>query len=415
MKGGEIVARNRATAGTPHVTRRQMLYLAGVSAFGSLLAACSAPAAPTPAPTSAPAPTAAPKPATAASPAAAPASAASPAVAASPAAAASPATAASPVAAAPTAVQVNLQAAKSEGKAVGYGVLIDSQWKALDDLSQSKLGIPVENYRGNDAQVETRLTTEKDAGQNLVDFVASESIYLDPLVPGGYLQKMPPELLNRVPDKWRDPKGYWAVFTLFPVTVIYNTQLVPASDAPKALQDLLDPKWKGKIAVSDPTLNLTFLRWFYVVQQQMGKDKAETFFKGLAAQSPTMFQSGLTTSTNINQGQFALGIGFMTHVLSVGGKNGHMDYMRQDPMPVGNGALAWASKPPHPNALLAVSDLFLSHDYLQASGDLGYPITVPGIKSAIPGADSLNYVQMPDLPKDQADAFTQYLKGIFTS
>ncbi len=385
---------------SPDLIRRRLLHLSSLGAIGSLLAACSSPAAPAPTagPTTAPAapkPTA-PSPSGAGSPAAAPAS-----VAATPAAS--------------SALEVNLQAAKAEGKAVGYGVLIDSQWKALTDLSQAKLGIPVENYRGNDAQVETRVETEKDAGQHLVDFVVSESVYLETMIPGGYLQKLPPELLNRVQEKWRDPKGYWAVFTLFPVTVIYNTQLVSASDAPQTLQDLLNPKWKGKLAITDPTLNLTFLRWFYVVQKQMGTDKADAYFKALAAQNPTMFQSGLTTSTNINQGQFPIGVGFMTHVLSVGGPNGHMDYMKMNPMPVGNGALAWATKPPHPNALLAVSDLFFSHDYLQASGNLGYPITAPGIKSAIPGADSLNYEEMPDLPKNQADDFTKYLKGIFAS
>jgi ABC-type Fe3+ transport system substrate-binding protein len=33
--------------------------------------------------------------------------------------------------------------------------------------------------------------------------------------------------------------------------VLYNTDLVPAADAPKTLDDLLHPKWKGKIALPD--------------------------------------------------------------------------------------------------------------------------------------------------------------------
>jgi hypothetical protein len=123
-----------------------------------------------------------------------------------------------------------------------------------------------------------------------------------------------------------------------------------------------------------------------------------------------MFESGLTVSTNVNEGQFPLGIGFMTHVLSVGGPNGHLAFMPQNPMPAGNAALALASKPPHPQASRALGDLFLSKDFLQASGDLGYPITVPGVKSAIPGADEQNYELLPELSKETFDDMAAYLK-----
>lgn len=371
-------------------SRRAFLRSAVLPVGLVLLAACG-PTGGSPAPTSAPA--APPKPV----PTSNPISLATPA-------------GATPAAAAPTA-QLDLAAVKAEGKVVGYGVLVDSQWQALDQAAQQKLGIPVENFRGADPQVSSRLVTEKDGGRDLVDFVVSESIYLNRLTT--YLDKLPAEFLTRVPDKWRDPNGYWAIFTLFPTTVIFNTQLVPAADAPKKLEDVLDPRFKGKIAITDPTLNPTFLRWFAVIQRQMS-DKAEDFFKGLASQNPTMFQSGLTVSTNVNEGQFALGFGFMTHVLSVGGKNGHLDYIRQDPMPTANGALSWANKPPHPNAQRALTDVFLSKDYLQASGDLGYPITVPGVTSAIPGADTLNYEELPDLPADQLNSLSQYFKGIFS-
>jgi iron(III) transport system substrate-binding protein len=367
------------------ITRRVFLQAAGL-----LLVAACGPSGSAPAPTAASRPTA-PAPAPTSNPISL-----------------APAPGATPAAAAPTA-QVDLAAARAEGKVVGYGVLVDSQWQALDQASQQKLGVPVENFRGADPQVSSRLVTEKDGGRNLVDFVVSESVYLNRLT--SYLDKLPPEFMQRVPEKWRDPNGYWAIFTLFPTTVIFNTQLV--QDAPKKLEDVLDPRFKGKIAMTDPTLNPTFLRWFSVIQRQMG-DKAEDFFKGLAAQNPTMFQSGLTVSTNVNEGQFALGFGFMTHVLSVGGKNGHMDYLHQDPMPTANGALSWANKPAHPNALRALTDVFLSKDYLQASGDLGYPITVPGVTSAIAGADSLNYAELPDLPQDQLATLSQYFKGIFS-
>ncbi|MFH1739079.1 MAG: extracellular solute-binding protein [bacterium] len=50
----------------------------------------------------------------------------------------------------------------------------------------------------------------------------------------------------------RDPQYYWLAAFLSPVVIIYNQQRVPAHEAPKDWDDLLDPKWKGKIIIRDP-------------------------------------------------------------------------------------------------------------------------------------------------------------------
>lgn len=307
---------------------------------------------------------------------------------------------------------VNTAAIKSEGKAVGYGVLVDSQWKTLSDQMQKKYGVPVENFRGDTGAVISRINTEEQAGKHLWDMVVVEKPFQDQLQSQGYLQKLPGEQLNRFPEKWRDPKGYWVTFTLFPMTVIYNTDLVPKGQEPKSLDDLTDPKWKGKIAMTDVTLNEAFIRWFQVIRDKKGA-QADTFFKALAANNPTFFQSGLTVSTNVNQGQYPLGVGFMTHVLSVGGSNGHMAFMKQDPMPSTSGAFSLSANVPHPNTAAAMSDLFLSSEFLQASGDLGYPITLPGVKSAIAEANGLNYEDVPELASDKFNSAQSYFKGIF--
>lgn len=306
----------------------------------------------------------------------------------------------------------NLQAIKSEGKAVGYGVLVDSQWKTLNGLMQKRYGVPVENFRGDTGAVVGRIDTEEQAGKHLWDMVVLEGAYQDGLASQGYLQKLSPDLMGRFPEKWRDPKGYWVTFTLFPLAVLYNTDLVPKGQEPKSLDDLTDPRWKGKIAMTDPTLNEAFIRWFQVIREEKGA-KADEYFKALAANNPTFFQSGLTVSTNVNQGQFPIGLGFMTHVLSVGGPNGHMGFMKQDPMPTTSGAFALSANPPHPNTASALANLFLSPEYLQPSGDLGYPITLPGIKSAIKEANGLNYQDVPQLAPAKFKEAQTYFKGIF--
>jgi iron(III) transport system substrate-binding protein len=54
------------------------------------------------------------------------------------------------------------------------------------------------------------------------------------------------------PAEYRDPDDLWIGNNLHLLVILQNTKIVPDADAPKSWADLLDPKWKGKIAFTDP-------------------------------------------------------------------------------------------------------------------------------------------------------------------
>ena len=315
---------------------------------------------------------------------------------------------------APTPFTINKDAAKAEGKVVGYGSMITSLEDALRQILQAHDSLPYEFVRiPTQAALITRVDTEQNAGVHSVDFLDNDTSSLDYVAGEGFLQKMPEEIWQRVPESWRDPKGYWVGWFQTMEGWIYNTQLVSPADAPKTQNDLLDPKWKGKIALASPVVNDTFARWFYFQQKQLGQDAADKFFHALAAQRVTLFDSGLTVSTNVNQGQFAIGLGFLTHVLSVGGPGGHMAYMPLNPQPATTSAISLLKQQPHPNAALVLADAMIGQEFLQKVADLGYKVPLSGAHSALPGVDSLTTQMMPTIPDAEADKFNAYLKGIF--
>lgn len=47
--------------------------------------------------------------------------------------------------------------------------------------------------------------------------------------------------------------GYYAGFTSLPIVIMYNTDLVAPEEVPTGWEDLLNEKWKGKIAFCDPS------------------------------------------------------------------------------------------------------------------------------------------------------------------
>jgi iron(III) transport system substrate-binding protein len=67
----------------------------------------------------------------------------------------------------------------------------------------------------------------------------------------------------------------------------YNTKLVPAKDVPKKWEDLLDPKWKGKIGVINSTHH-----WGRLAVGAWGDEKTLDFVKKLAAQKPLLTRAG---------------------------------------------------------------------------------------------------------------------------
>jgi iron(III) transport system substrate-binding protein len=57
---------------------------------------------------------------------------------------------------------------------------------------------------------------------------------------------------DATPAEYRDPEDLWIGNNLHLLVILQNTKLVPADQGPKGWADLLDPKWKGKIAFTDP-------------------------------------------------------------------------------------------------------------------------------------------------------------------
>ena len=57
---------------------------------------------------------------------------------------------------------------------------------------------------------------------------------------------------DAVPADFRDPDDLWLGTNVHLLVILQNTKLIPADAGPKSWDDLLDPKWKGKIAFTDP-------------------------------------------------------------------------------------------------------------------------------------------------------------------
>ena len=96
-----------------------------------------------------------------------------------------------------------------------------------------------------------RLRSEKANPQADVWFGAPEEIF-ERAGREGLLTPYRPMWAAAVPADSHDPNDLWYGTYLTPEVIGYNSQAVSDSAAPKDWDDVLDPKWKGKVLIRDP-------------------------------------------------------------------------------------------------------------------------------------------------------------------
>ncbi|MBI4330096.1 MAG: extracellular solute-binding protein [Chloroflexi bacterium] len=160
-----------------------------------------------------------------------------------------------------------LAAARKEGQVNVYANLGPEWRQAFIDVMEKKYSMTVDALMGTSAEIAERIMREQRLKINNADLVLSisasnfDKIYQ----PAGVLQ--PLEKMLVLPEVI-DPKAWWRgeltwldpdEKTLLahreyvaPPTVI-NTDMVKPGEL-KSWNDLLDPKWKGKIVIMDPTI-----------------------------------------------------------------------------------------------------------------------------------------------------------------
>lgn len=104
------------------------------------------------------------------------------------------------------------------------------------------------------------------------------------------------------------PEGdTWTPFSSLPVVLIYNTRLVSA-DQLTGWADLLDPRWKGKIAFADPSVSGSGYTAVMTMLFALGGDETalmEQFAENLDGKS--LEDSGDVVS-GVSSGEFSVGI-----------------------------------------------------------------------------------------------------------
>jgi iron(III) transport system substrate-binding protein len=259
-------------------------------------------------------------------------------------------------------------AAKKEGKVVVMGPPGDQVRQAMTQgFTKAFPDIAIEYTGGRGGELSTKIKAERDAGIYSVDIVingtSTANAYfkpmkaLDPIASHLIL----PEVLDG--KNWRDDRLEYSdrsthldlVFTTQNnVPVIFNPKLAKMEEVDE-LSDLLDPKWKGKIAVQDPIPSGTgngVFRWLWHV---LGPEKTMDYYKKMKVQAAVIDRDQRRQIEWVAQGRYPINFGpgtVMYQLAKRGLKFSVMPSFKDlgSYLTPGFGSAMYINRAPHPNA-----------------------------------------------------------------
>ena len=304
--------------------------------------------------------------------------------------------AAAALSAAPAFSQSNVEAGKKEGKAVVYGSLESDSANSIFNEFKKKTGITVEYWRASATKVMDRALSEYRAGRPLFDIILTNDNPMQIMLKEGIFAKYESPSAKDFPPSAIDP-NLGPRYRNVVIGVVYNKSAIKEADAPKSLQDLVNPKYRGKLVMPDPTQHTTTTQWVASLDKLMGKEKADKYVRDLAAMKPILVESLLPAAERVVTGETPIAITYVKYAYIFGKKGAPLDYVRLGKFMGDGHYLTLSNKAPHPNAGKALIDYFLGPDSMKKLASLGEFVNRKGIYPPLADADKIEFVEMYDL------------------
>ncbi|HVS16407.1 MAG TPA: extracellular solute-binding protein [Thermoanaerobaculia bacterium] len=164
------------------------------------------------------------------------------------------------------------------------------------DRFRETTGIQVAVRYGETAELAATIL-EEGAASPADLFIAQDAAALGALAAAGRLKPLPADLVGAVPARFRDPERRWAGVSGRARVVVYNTGRTSPEDLPQSLEEVGDPRFRGRFGVAP--LNASFQAHLAAYRVLHGAEKLDALLAAIAANEPRTFpnNSSIVTAT----------------------------------------------------------------------------------------------------------------------
>ena len=187
-----------------------------------------------------------------------------------------------------------LDGAKKEGAMAIYTSAQSDDMGALVAGFEKKYGLKTTTWRAGSEKVLQRAVTEARGNRHTVDIIETNGPELESMSREKILVAVKsPSLAQLIPQALR-PHGEWVGTRLNVFVQAYNTKLVKKEELPKIWEDLLHPRWKGRLGIEAEDQD-----WLSGVTAELGEAKGLKLFKDIVAANGMSVRKGHTLLTQL--------------------------------------------------------------------------------------------------------------------
>ncbi|MEY3922822.1 MAG: Fe(3+)-binding periplasmic protein precursor [Pseudomonadota bacterium] len=249
------------------------------------------------------------------------------------------------------------EGAKKEGLVSIYTSMPLDDMAALTSAFEAKYGVKAKVWRSGSEKILQRGLLEAKANRFEVDVFETNSPETEVLSREKVLIAGNSPFLNELIPQAIPSHKEWIATRLNIFTCAYNTKLIKKEELPKTYQDLLDPKWKGKLSVEADDSD-----WLAETVMKMGEEKGLALFREIARKNAVSVRKGHTLLSNlVASGEVPLALTVYNYKIEQMKNSGApIDWFALDPTIARPNANGVARNAPHPHAALLFQDFELS-------------------------------------------------------
>jgi iron(III) transport system substrate-binding protein len=252
-----------------------------------------------------------------------------------------------------------IDAAKKEGEFVFYsGIPVPDAQAMLAALEKKYPFLKTTFYRATGPALVSRIQTEQRAGTHIWDAMNSTGFEPYVLLEQGFFAKYDSPERRTFPEGHKDNEGFWTTMYTSPMVLTYNTRLVSPAELPKDYAELLNPKWKGRLA-----LDSSDFEWYANLRKIWGAERAQKFLEGLRKQEVRLVQGRALLTELLGSGEVAMLVNnFLQNAIEAKRKGSAVEMLPLDPVVSAAGLVGINKFAPHPNAAKLFVDFVLSKE-----------------------------------------------------
>ena len=249
------------------------------------------------------------------------------------------------------------EGAKKEGVVSIYTSMPLDDMAALTSAFEAKYGVKAKVWRSGSEKILQRGLLEAKANRFEVDVFETNSPETEVLSREKVLIAGNSPYLNELIPQAIPSHKEWIATRLNIFTCAYNTKLIKKEELPKTYQDLLDPKWKGKLSVEADDSD-----WLAETVMKMGEEKGLALFREIARKNAVSVRKGHTLLSNlVASGEVPLALTVYNYKIEQMKNSGApVDWFALDPTIARPNANGVARNAPHPHAALLFQDFELT-------------------------------------------------------